>query len=379
MRLAGIELRNFRSIGEEPIILKPWNKCNVLIGQNNSGKSNVIKAVRRVSAVFTKDRSGAPEDALHTLTEIDLHQRLSGNAFKFRLYIGLDDSEDSELAELLENKTCYFDFSWVFRQKPEVIDHSLAYIDGFYRANKLLSLLTNRHFSSRVGPKAIQDTFTQHSERIWSVFRKALPFTYFIPEFRKMQPGEEYTLDGAKLTNLLRSWQHPDIGKDEDRQKFDQVEGFLRHLLHLPHAELEVTSDGEPPTLIISNGDLRLPLSSYGTGVHELIILVTAVLSIENAICCIEEPEIHLHPRLQREFIEFITMETSNQYLISTHSPTFNNAINAREDVQVFHLQMENEATVGGPILKDTDCLTALHDLGVKASDLLQSNCIIWV
>jgi hypothetical protein len=40
---------------------------------------------------------------------------------------------------------------------------------------------------------------------------------------------------------------------------------------------------------------------------------------------------------------------------------------------------MENGATFGGPILKDMDCLTALHDLGVKASDLLQSNCIIWV
>jgi predicted ATP-dependent endonuclease of OLD family len=110
-----------------------------------------------------------------------------------------------------------------------------------------------------------------------------------------------------------------------------------------------------------------------------LIILVTAVLSVENAICCIEEPEIHLHPRLQREFIEFITTETTNEYLISTHSPVFINAMDTHEDVQVFHLRLENGATVGGPILRDDDSLLALHDLGVKASDILQSNCILWV
>lgn len=80
-----------------------------------------------------------------------------------------------------------------------------------------------------------------------------------------------------------------------------------------------------------------------------------------NAICCIEEPEIHLHPRLQREFIDFITTETTNQYLISTHSPTFINAINKPDNVQVFHLRLENGATVGGPILKDEDSLQALH------------------
>jgi predicted ATP-dependent endonuclease of OLD family len=145
----------------------------------------------------------------------------------------------------------------------------------------------------------------------------------------------------------------------------------------LPGAILEVSHDKS--TIILNDDGLRLPLASYGTGVHELVILVTAVLSIENAICCIEEPEIHLHPRLQRELIDFITTETTNQYLISTHSPTFINAIDKPDDVQVFHLRLENGATVGAPILKDEHGLRALHDLGVKASDILQSNCVVWV
>ena len=43
MRITGIEVRNFRSIGSEPVVLVPWRKCNMLVGQNNSGKSNVLR------------------------------------------------------------------------------------------------------------------------------------------------------------------------------------------------------------------------------------------------------------------------------------------------------------------------------------------------
>lgn len=112
--------------------------------------------------------------------------------------------------------------------------------------------------------------------------------------------------------------------------------------------------------------------------------MVTAVLSIENSICCIEEPEIHLHPTLQREFIKFIATETSNQYLISTHSSTLINAHTTfppdiSNQVQVFHLFLENGSTVGRPVLEDAHSLIALNDLGSKASDILQANCIIWV
>ena len=176
---------------------------------------------------------------------------------------------------------------------------------------------------------------------------------------------------------MLAQYQNPEIGSDKQREKFDQIERFVRKLLHLPEARLDVTRATE--TLTIENNGLRLPLESYGTGVHELVILITAVLSIENSICCIEEPEIHLHPRLQREFIAFITRDTSNEYLISSHSPVFINAMQWLDQVGIFHLWQKDNATDGGQMSGDDDALRALSDLGVTASDILQSNCIIWV
>jgi hypothetical protein len=368
MRLTGIELRNFRSIGDDPVVLTPWRKCNILIGQNNAGKSNVIRAVQRIS-----DRLKGEGD----LSSLDLHRRSPENDFRFRLYFECDAPEDEELASLAKTTVYYFDLSWPIGQVPTVTDHSFAYIEDFNRANKLIGHLAGVHFTRRVGTAGIREVFLKHKDRIWGKFHRIVPAVHTIPEFRQIQSGSAYTLDGANLIELLASYQHPEDGKDQDRDKFDRIEGFVRRLLHLPKAVLEVTHD--KTTIMLTSNGLRLPLASYGTGVHELVILVTAVLSVEDAICCIEEPEIHLHPRLQREFIDFIATETKNQYLISTHSPTFINAIDAPDSMQVFHLRLENGATVGGPILGDEDSLLALHDLGVKASDILQSNCILWV
>ena len=361
-------------------MVTPWRKCNILIGQNNSGKSNVIKAVQRISSIFMNmmARPGQPRSSQEGLGDLDLHRRSPENQFLFRVCFECDGPDDEELANLAKASSFWFDFSW---QKgpsdPQVIDHVFANIEDFRQANKLLQHLVQRSWKQPMGAATIRQEFLKHGNTIWKRFTNIVPPVHIIPEFRQIQPGSEYMLNGANLIGLLASYQHPEDGKDQDRDKFDRIARFVQRLLHLPEAVLEVTH--KETTIMLTSNGLRLPLASYGTGVHELVILVTAVLSVEDAICCIEEPEIHLHPRLQREFIDFVATETTNQYLISTHSPTFINAMNACDDIQVFHLRLENGATIGGPILRDEDSLRALHDLGVRASDILQSNCVLWV
>jgi AAA15 family ATPase/GTPase len=84
MRIAGISLRNFRSIGEKPVELCPWRKCNILIGQNNSGKSNVIKAIQKI-AIMSEPAHVRQQKLPMEIS--DLFNRDPENPFLFSLYL----------------------------------------------------------------------------------------------------------------------------------------------------------------------------------------------------------------------------------------------------------------------------------------------------
>jgi predicted ATP-dependent endonuclease of OLD family len=219
---------------------------------------------------------------------------------------------------------------------------------------------------------------TQEVHKIYDRFAlelvNQLPDVFFIPQFRQITPGEKYSIKGTGIVEMLASWQHPEITLDSHIERFLKIQDLLRRLLNLPDIEMEVVHTRDQ--IIVKNGTLRLPLDSYGTGIHELIILAAAVYSQDNAIFCIEEPEIHLHPKLQKEFMSFLINETNNKYLITTHS---NALIVLSDDVEVTHLRLIDEATVGRSIESSAHTLDLLHDLGIRPSDILQANCVIWV
>jgi AAA15 family ATPase/GTPase len=49
MKLLRVGIRNYRSIGEECVFLDLRQKVNLLIGANNCGKSNVLRALELLS------------------------------------------------------------------------------------------------------------------------------------------------------------------------------------------------------------------------------------------------------------------------------------------------------------------------------------------
>jgi putative ATP-dependent endonuclease of the OLD family len=205
-----------------------------------------------------------------------------------------------------------------------------------------------------------------------------LPEVEFVPQYRKIVPDSEYAVDGQGLARSLRSWQHPTFGRDGLKLRFRRVQQLLRRLLHDDDMELEVsTAEGDAePEIIVSHHSMRPRLDACGTGVAEIIMLAVAIETRNDAIFCIEEPEIHLHPRLQREFLDHLLGHPTNRFVISSHSNVF---ICPSEDVNVVHVQMKNNATVGRPVITNSDSLNALMDLGYCASDLLQTNSVIWV
>ncbi len=122
-------------------------------------------------------------------------------------------------------------------------------------------------------------------------------------------------------------------------------------------------------------GDKWVSLSHVGTGVHEVLILAMAATMIENSVVCIEEPELHAHPELQKRLLRYLAEQTDNQYFISTHSAHLLDT----PDAAIFHVKMENGCIAVNNVTYDKEKADVCADLGYRPSDLLQANCIIWV
>jgi predicted ATP-binding protein involved in virulence len=77
-----------------------------------------------------------------------------------------------------------------------------------------------------------------------------------------------------------------------------------------------------------------------------LFLETMAEISKENILILIDEPELHLHPDLQNNFIDHIvSISEKNQFLFSTHSPLFvkQTLNNENGEIQIHCLEKENK------------------------------------
>lgn len=96
----------------------------------------------------------------------------------------------------------------------------------------------------------------------------------------------------------------------------------------------------------------------------------------DKSLILLDEPDLHLHPSLQRVLLEIIYNEQKRkqvQVIIATHSSVFLNP----ELIERYKAKVLLAAR--GKLSVLSDARRALDDLGVKSSDLVQANGIIWV
>lgn len=118
--------------------------------------------------------------------------------------------------------------------------------------------------------------------------------------------------------------------------------------------------------------DLWLNAEKCGLGLQDILVIIYFSLISEFEIICIEEPESHLHPDMQRRLLFFLKTLTKKQFFITSHSNVFlDNAVAGRILVTSYNNKIS--------ISDVTSRASLLDDLGYSVADNLVSDLVILV
>ncbi|OWY61092.1 hypothetical protein B7486_65650, partial [cyanobacterium TDX16] len=155
-------------------------------------------------------------------------------------------------------------------------------------------------------------------------------------------------------------------------ERRDQLHVMLRDLLQEDSLELLTPTGREGINVRLRSS--AVPLESMGSGIEEVILIALARLQHPESLLLLEEPDVHLHPLLQRRLALALRDHKPGASLVATHSP---HIIDVAKDV-VLAVSIEDGLTRVRKVA-DPHLFEQLALLGYRASDLLQTNCLIWV
>lgn len=374
--LEGLAFKGYRSFGSEDFaVLAPLRKINLIAGQNNAGKSNVLRAIRR-ALVGSRGASSAWDrpltDTAHTPESLVAFKVSDVNdwfallaeapvAQSLREFVSLPPYK--ELSPGLE-------LFWLDSRA----DPSQEYGNRIATAigeHSLASYLSSELTRTRGGG------YGASARRVHEHLRTAQPTfdVHDVSGIREISPtdDDEWDLNGRSIKRRLLQLQNPSSDRLEDRKLFLEIQAFVRAVMEDQTVTIDVPYDLS--TIHVTQAGHTLPIESTGTGIHEVVIIAAAATVTQNSVMCIEEPEVHLHPILQRKLLSYLATHTMNQYFIATHSAHMLDS----ELGSIFHVTRSEGTSRIRYAGSAKERAAVCADLGYRPSDLVQTNAVLWV
>ncbi len=330
MHLSQVEIKNFRSLKELTVNLQPG--LNVLVGRNNTGKTNLLQAIRHALGA-----SASRGDSLW-LERDDFYKESAKDETERVISITLTFTGLSEVQR-----------SYFF----EIVDFNLADIE---KSKAIIRLEVSWPKGKRQASiKRTGGVISADAPEVPSNLLHSLPIT-FLPALRDAEallaPGNRSRLarlledlaeqgeDGVKVdieqiyidanTRLeekplisqtkesLQSTALDLAGSDYSRSAIKAAEVKFEKILR----SLQLQMDDGPLGGLDANG------LGYNNLLYTAVVLqhLNSFKSDESPLLLVEEPEAHLHPQLTLLLADYLAKKIPGkgipQTIVTTHSPT---------------------------------------------------------
>jgi predicted ATPase len=387
---------------EKERFLRGLSKLNIFVGENNSGKSRLLRDILKNDIIYV------PNYSLDHANEIirTLKEELTND-------IPVQNSQiNSDLGKILDQIKEIHEIDKDFALGKNL----LALKEFLFGLTKSpLQLMSGQSFS-QIGETLISIFKGQYSA-LWDIYPLILePPKFkkiFIPPLRGLKPilsVKDYTdlykdrviedyfqkedgftiFTGLDIYGLVKSHL---LGSLQKRDLIREYERFLSHTF-FDDKLVTIIPYENPSRLVIKIGnETEQPIHELGDGIQSLIIITLPLFlnKGEYVLLFIDEPELNMHPGLQRKLIETLLNEKGFehfQYFITTHSNHLLDIITDYSDVALYSLQ-KFLLDVETPLQEQTPKFfveplsygdnSILQTLGIRNSSVFLSNCTIWV
>lgn len=389
MKIKELCIQNFKSIRRMHI--QDIENALILVGQNNTGKTTVLNAVRAAGGDYRIVPEDFDEDGANieitvslefTGKDLDL-LRQKGVVSKYRRRDAWMQDFRKKLPSFSEN---VLTFTMSANRNGQI-----RYHDGFRKHNPYIQEVFPKvyYVDSERSLEQLQNDlfFLQKDELLFKMrsgccmfdqARKCNQCFRCIGLIQKKRPAELNVMETSKLLDY-KLYQ---LNLDEFARKINKnfrKNGGREEILYSINRDVErmlsVTTKIHSPAQ-----NLLRPIERMGKGMRciylfSLLEAYTEIRETLPSIIMIEDPEIFLHPRLQKVAGEILyRLSRKNQVIFSTHSPNLLPNFNSRQIRQVI---LDKEGC--SAIREKTDISAILDDLGYTAGDLMNVNFVFIV
>ncbi|WP_186116186.1 ATP-dependent nuclease [Burkholderia gladioli] len=403
MYINKVNISNYRSFAEfTEIPLQPG--MNLLLGENNSGKSTILQALSLDSVEYEPHLSlkTKPSPSSIMRSEQQLSIDISIEKSEIWKYLG-----EQAIFPLPSSETyTSFDFP-SFLNQANSLDVGFELIRSGSRTQIFFSLsILGQKFNTNYPANKMALAYrcppgeNPQGGTVSSYGNAAIPpivntqWAFFKTKLYKFRAerlnvhrcpfGASAMLnpDASNLAECLNSMQsqQPDL--------FEEYVAYVNKIFPTVHRVQAVAVPNQQMLEIRTwltpassrRFDLSIPLSQAGTGVSQVLaILYVAMISLEPIVVGIDEPNSFLHPKAVRSLLQILNgLSTRHQYIITTHSPE---VIRSSEPESIAVVLNKN----GTSTVQKLDPSNIEHikeglaSIGARLSDVYGADEILWV